>query len=110
MDNDTRGSGFNCARYNVGFNGGFWYADCWQLSMFHASGNLYPNLAAAGLELVATCARSEERAQAAAQRWGARHAFDSVAAGSTPRAALPRRTARHRPANPQGRAPSAPRK
>lgn len=45
----------------------------------HATGNLYPNLAPAGLELVATCARHRERAQAAATRWGAAHAFDGVA-------------------------------
>jgi UDP-N-acetylglucosamine 3-dehydrogenase len=44
----------------------------------HASGNLYPNLAPAGLDLVAACARHRERAQAAATRWGAPHAFDSV--------------------------------
>src|SRR5437879_232736 len=44
----------------------------------HASGNLYPNLPAAGLELVATCARHQERAAAAAARWGAGHAFDDA--------------------------------
>ena len=44
----------------------------------HASGNLYPNLDAAGLELVATCARHQERAAAAAARWGAAHAFDDA--------------------------------
>lgn len=43
----------------------------------HASANLYPNLAGAGLQLVATCARHRERAEAAAARWGAPHAFDS---------------------------------
>nr|WP_162449178.1 Gfo/Idh/MocA family oxidoreductase [Phytoactinopolyspora mesophila] len=42
----------------------------------HASANLYPNLRAAGLELVATCARHQDRAQAAAEMWGAEHAFD----------------------------------
>jgi predicted dehydrogenase len=44
----------------------------------HASGNIYPNLATAGLELVATCARHHEHAQAAASRWGAEHAFDNA--------------------------------
>jgi predicted dehydrogenase len=44
----------------------------------HASSNLYPNLAPAGLDLVATCARHLDRAQTAAARWGAPHAFDSV--------------------------------
>ena len=42
----------------------------------HASANLYPSFADAGLELVATCARRRERAAAAAKRWGAPHAFD----------------------------------
>lgn len=44
----------------------------------HASRNLYPNLAPAGLTLVATCARHQDRADAAARRWGAPHAFDDV--------------------------------
>ena len=44
----------------------------------HATRNLYPNLAPAGLELTATCARHQDRADAAAKRWGAAHAFDDV--------------------------------
>ncbi|MCK6550143.1 hypothetical protein L6R52_30185 [Myxococcota bacterium] len=31
----------NCAFQNVGYNGGFWYSNCYQLSMLHATGNLY---------------------------------------------------------------------
>ena len=38
-DNDTWGQ--NCAVDNGGYNGGFWYTDCYQLSMLHRSGNLY---------------------------------------------------------------------
>ncbi|MBN2800979.1 MAG: hypothetical protein JXX28_17710 [Deltaproteobacteria bacterium] len=38
-DNDTWGA--NCAYQNVGYNGGFWYTSCYQLSMLHADGNLY---------------------------------------------------------------------
>ncbi len=50
---DVRGQGFttydndndtwygNCARDNVGYNGGWWYTDCWQLSMLHSNNNLY---------------------------------------------------------------------
>jgi predicted dehydrogenase len=45
----------------------------------HASENLHPNLAAAGLELVAVCARHQDRAEAAAARWGAARAFDDAA-------------------------------
>lgn len=44
----------------------------------HASANVYPNLAMAGLDLVATCARHLPRAEAAAARGGAQHAFDDV--------------------------------
>ncbi|GMV40601.1 MAG: hypothetical protein AMXMBFR64_23170 [Myxococcales bacterium] len=39
QDNDTWSS--NCAKDNVGFNGGFWYTDCYQISMLHANGSLY---------------------------------------------------------------------
>lgn len=42
----------------------------------HASDNLYPNLRSAGLELVAVCARHQDRAAEAAARWGAAQAFD----------------------------------
>ena len=45
----------------------------------HASRNIYPSLAMAGLEIVAICARHQGRAEAAAARWGARDAFDSAA-------------------------------
>jgi hypothetical protein len=50
---DTRGKKFtthdsdndswpkNCAKDNVGFNGGWWYTDCYQLSMLHADGKTY---------------------------------------------------------------------
>jgi predicted dehydrogenase len=44
----------------------------------HASRNIYPNLAGAGLELVATYARHRDGAEAAAARWGAHQAFDSA--------------------------------
>lgn len=44
----------------------------------HASANLYPNLRAAGMDLVAVCARSRERAEAAAVRWGAQKAFSDT--------------------------------
>ena len=44
----------------------------------HASRNLYPNLVPAGLTLMATCARHQDRADAAARRWGAPHAFDDL--------------------------------
>lgn len=42
----------------------------------HATTNLLPYFPAAGLDLVATCARHSERARAAADRWGAQYAFD----------------------------------
>ncbi len=38
-DNDTWGS--NCAKDNVGFLGGFWYTNCYQLSMLHSNGSIY---------------------------------------------------------------------
>jgi cysteine-rich repeat protein len=38
-DNDTWQS--NCAKDNVGFNGGWWYTNCYQLSMLHSNGNVY---------------------------------------------------------------------
>lgn len=44
----------------------------------HASSNLYPNLAAAGLRAVAVCARHLDRAKAAAARLHVPHAFDSA--------------------------------
>lgn len=44
----------------------------------HASKSLYPNFHAAGLELVAVCARRRDRAEEQAARWGAGEAFDSV--------------------------------
>src|SRR5687768_12320261 len=44
----------------------------------HATNNLYPNLRSAGLDLVATCARHQDRADAAAARFGAEHAFDNA--------------------------------
>ena len=44
----------------------------------HASRNIYPSLAMAGMEIVATCARHQDRAELAAERWGAPHAFDSA--------------------------------
>lgn len=37
-DNDTWGT--NCAKDNVGYNGGFWYTACWQNSMVHADGTV----------------------------------------------------------------------
>ncbi len=39
QDNDTWGN--NCAKDNVGFNGGWWYTDCYQLSMLHSNNNVY---------------------------------------------------------------------
>ncbi len=36
-DNDTWSS--NCARNNVSYNGGWWYTNCWQNSMFHRNNN-----------------------------------------------------------------------
>jgi predicted dehydrogenase len=44
----------------------------------HSSTAILPGLAAAGLELVATCARHLDRAEAAARRFGATMAFDNV--------------------------------
>lgn len=44
----------------------------------HSSTNLLPNLQAAGLDLVAVCARHQDRADAAAARWGAPKAFDDA--------------------------------
>lgn len=44
----------------------------------HATTNLLPYFRAAGLDLVATCARHRDRARAAADRWGAAHAFDDA--------------------------------
>lgn len=44
----------------------------------HASANLYPTFAAAGLDVVATCARHQDHAAAAAERWGASHSFDNA--------------------------------
>ncbi|MCB9764220.1 MAG: hypothetical protein H6739_30895 [Alphaproteobacteria bacterium] len=38
-DNDTWSS--NCSYQNVGYNGGWWYTNCYQLSMLHADNNLY---------------------------------------------------------------------
>jgi hypothetical protein len=40
-DNDNDLVSYNCAKDNIGFNGGFWYSDCQQLSMLHSNGNLY---------------------------------------------------------------------
>lgn len=40
VDNDGD-SGQNCAKDNVGFNGGFWYNNCNQISMLHSNENLY---------------------------------------------------------------------
>ena len=37
----------------------------------HVSGNIYPSLAMAGMQIVAICARHQDRAEAAAERWGA---------------------------------------
>jgi len=39
QDNDTWGN--NCAKDNVGFNGGWWYTNCYQLSMLHNNNNVY---------------------------------------------------------------------
>jgi len=39
QDNDTWAN--NCAKNNVGFNGGWWYTDCYQLSMLHSNENIY---------------------------------------------------------------------
>ncbi len=39
QDNDAWGS--NCAKDNVGYNGGWWYTNCYQLSMLHSNGNIY---------------------------------------------------------------------
>ena len=39
QDNDTWSA--NCAKDNIGYNGGFWYTNCYQLSMLHADGNVY---------------------------------------------------------------------
>jgi predicted dehydrogenase len=44
----------------------------------HASNSLHPNLPAAGMDVVAVCARRQERAEAAAVRLGADHAFDDA--------------------------------
>lgn len=44
----------------------------------HSSNSLLPNLAQAGMTLVATCARHYENAEHAARVWGAAHSFDSV--------------------------------
>ncbi|MEZ4453259.1 MAG: DUF4215 domain-containing protein [Nannocystaceae bacterium] len=38
-DNDVWAS--NCAKDNVGYNGGWWYTNCYQLSMLHSNGNVY---------------------------------------------------------------------
>jgi hypothetical protein len=52
-DNDTWGS--NCSYQNVqGYNGGFWYSNCYQTSMLHGSGNLYSWARNAGSTPVAT--------------------------------------------------------
>ena len=39
QDNDVWAN--NCAKNNVGFNGGWWYTNCYQLSMLHSNGNVY---------------------------------------------------------------------
>ena len=39
QDNDIWGQ--NCAIDNIGYNGGWWYTNCYQLSMLHANGNVY---------------------------------------------------------------------
>jgi predicted dehydrogenase len=44
----------------------------------HAANAILPSLPVAGLTLAATCARHLDRAQAAAVRFGAAHAFDDV--------------------------------
>ncbi len=38
-DNDSWSG--NCSSTNIGINGGFWYTDCYQLSMLHSNGNVY---------------------------------------------------------------------
>ena len=40
-DSDNDSWSGNCSSNNVGTNGGFWYTDCYQLSMLHSSGNVY---------------------------------------------------------------------
>lgn len=44
----------------------------------HASNNLHPNTSAAGMDIVATCALHQDRAEFAAAKWGALHAFDDA--------------------------------
>src|SRR5262249_3046535 len=44
----------------------------------HAQNAILPSLPVAGLTLAATCARHLDRAQAAASRFGAAHAYDDV--------------------------------
>ncbi|HVE76885.1 MAG TPA: Gfo/Idh/MocA family oxidoreductase [Actinomycetota bacterium] len=44
----------------------------------HATTSIYPALNPAGLELVATCARHQDRAEAAANKFGAEHAFNDA--------------------------------
>jgi UDP-N-acetylglucosamine 3-dehydrogenase len=44
----------------------------------HASSNLYPNFRAAGMDLVAVCARRRPRAEEQAARWAGARAFDNV--------------------------------
>ena len=39
-DNDIWTPG-NCAKDNVGFNGGNWYTDCYQNSMWHSNSHIY---------------------------------------------------------------------
>lgn len=45
----------------------------------HGTTNIWPHLRGAGMELVATCARHLDRAEAAAAAWGATQAFDDPA-------------------------------
>lgn len=45
----------------------------------HGTNNIWPHLRGAGLELVATCARHLDRAEAAASAWGVTQAFDDPA-------------------------------
>jgi len=40
-DNDNDESSHNCATDNHGMAGGWWYENCYQLSMFHPNGNCY---------------------------------------------------------------------
>jgi len=40
-DNDNDTWTYNCAKDNIGYNGGWWYTDCYQLSMLHSNNNLY---------------------------------------------------------------------